>query len=103
MREDLRIVGKLLDHAQPLLDIPQRRNAAHALAHVLGSGRAVEQRVEIALRKEMRVGVDRAHSLPPALSTSCPRLARASTSVFVRGAVKDVDGRDISAFTRVFN
>src|SRR5262249_33720905 len=57
-RKNLRIVGKRVDHAQPLVEIEQRRNAADALAHVLLRRRRLQHAGEEALRKEVIEGVD---------------------------------------------
>ena len=49
----------------PQIDVGQRRNAAHALAEVLGAGRRFQQRVVIALREKMIEGIDGAHGCFP--------------------------------------
>src|SRR5215510_1253985 len=69
MRQHLRIVLESFDHAQALIEIEQRRNATHPLADILGTGRALQQRIEVALREEMIEGVDVAHGSV----SCCPR------------------------------
>ena len=60
-RQDLGVVGKLVDHLEPQLKIVKRRDTPHALADVLLARRGFDQRIEIALRAEMIEGVDVAH------------------------------------------
>ena len=59
---------------EPQIEIGQRRNAAHALAEILRSGRRFQQRLVVALRKEMIEGVDVAHAVslfsPPDITSS---------------------------------
>src|SRR6266446_9136194 len=66
--DDLGIIGKRIDDAQPLLDVVERRDLLHALSEILLSrGRPQHQFVD-ALGKEMIERVDVAHSstrLPP--------------------------------------
>jgi hypothetical protein len=62
-RQYLAVVGKRIDNAEPHLEIPQRRNAADALAHVLLGGRRFEDASEKALREKMIEGVDVSHEV----------------------------------------
>ena len=62
-RQDLRVIGKLVDHLQPQIEIVQRGDAANPLADVLLPGRRQQQLVEIALRVEVIEGVDVAHAV----------------------------------------
>ena len=61
-REDLRIVRERIDDAQALVEIVQRPDAAHALAHVLLRRRRLQQTGEELWGKEMIEGVDVAHA-----------------------------------------
>jgi hypothetical protein len=61
MREDLGIVLELVDDPQPAIEIEHRGNPAHAFAQILRRRRAFQERIEIAPRKEMIVGIDNAH------------------------------------------
>ena len=61
VRQHLLVILEHVDDAQPQIDIRQGRNAAHPLADILGGGGRFQQRLVIALRKEMREGIDAAH------------------------------------------
>ena len=50
-REDLGIVGKRIDDAQPLVELVERRNPAHPLAEVLLPARGLHQLVEETARE----------------------------------------------------
>ena len=63
VRKDLGITLETIDYAQPAIEIEQRRDPPHSLAQILGGCRTLQKRIEIALRKEMIVGIDDAHAL----------------------------------------
>jgi hypothetical protein len=64
-REDLRVVGKLVDHLEPQIEIVERRDAAHALADVFLARGRLDQGVEVALGAEMTKRIDVAHAAVP--------------------------------------
>ena len=61
MRQHLRIVLELIDDAQAQIEIGERRDSPHPFAEVLLPRRRLQQRLVVALGKEMIVGVDVAH------------------------------------------
>jgi hypothetical protein len=73
-RQYLAVVGKRID-AEPHLEVPQRGNAADALAHVLLGGRRFEHAGEKAPREKMIEGVDVFHDVfSPMASSPAGRL-----------------------------
>ena len=67
-----RVVRKGIDHAQPLVDVVERRNSPHPLAEVLLSGRRCQHQLVNALGKEMIERVDVAHVFLPRMSRPEP-------------------------------
>jgi len=59
--DDLAVVRKGLDHAQPLLDVVERGNSPHPLAEILLSRRRLQHQLVDALGKEMIECIDVAH------------------------------------------
>ena len=98
-RQHLRVVGKLIDHLQPQIEIVQRRNAPHPLADVLLPGRRFDQRIEIALRAEMTEGVDVAHEELRRLSSADNQGWALVIYKDLRGFIKQVD--ELGALRRV--
>ena len=58
---DLRVIRKRIDHAQPLVDVVERRNPLHAFAEILLSRGRLQHQVVDALGKEMIERIDVAH------------------------------------------
>src|SRR5580692_1912285 len=61
MRQQLRIIVEHFDDLEPDIDVRERRNTAHALAEILRTRRRFQQRIVVALRKEVIEGIDVAH------------------------------------------
>src|SRR5207244_6068002 len=79
---DLRVIRKRIDHAQPLVDVVERRNPLHAFPEILLSRGRPQHQVVDALGKEMIERVDIAHAQPPPTYTARARLNQSTMDLW---------------------